>query len=66
MRFYIQDNVTGRVVNVTELVVDALELGISPNWNSLLVTEGIQIAACVALDHFGHDQVDAYTDREFA
>jgi hypothetical protein len=66
MRIYIQDNRTGMEINVTELVVDSLELGLEGYSmlnadNPTLVCQAIDIAACIAEDRFGHDDIDAYT-----
>jgi hypothetical protein len=61
MRFCISDLNTGKTVEVTDLVIDTLEQGETPEWNDLMVSEGIEIAAEIARDTFGHDNVDAGT-----
>lgn len=62
MKFIIIDNITGQVIDVTDGVIDALELGLSPAWNDSLVTEGVDIAADIARTTFGHDDINAGTD----
>ena len=61
MRFVIIDNTTGQMINVTDDVIDTLELGQSPAWTDSLITEGVDIAADIARTTFGHDDIDAGT-----
>ena len=62
MKFIIIDNVTGQIIDVTDDVIDTLELGQSPAWTDSLVTEGVDIAADIARTTFGHDDINAGTD----
>lgn len=61
MRFCIEDLNTGKTIEVTDLVIDTLEQGENPEWNDVRVLEGIEIAAEIARDKFGHDNIDAGT-----
>jgi hypothetical protein len=66
MKIYIQNLRTGSELNVTDLVIDTLELGddgysMLNDENGVLMCEAISIAACIAEDKFGHDDIDAYT-----
>ena len=61
MRFCIVDLNTGKTVEVTDLVIDTLERGENPEWTDVAVLEGIEIAADIARDKFGHNNIDAGT-----
>lgn len=61
MRFCINDLNTGKTLEVTDLVIDTLGHGENPEWNDVMVLEGIEIAAEIARDTFGHDNIDAGT-----
>ena len=66
MKIYIQDTRSGMEINVTDLVIDTLELGESgyamiSEDNGTLLCQAIDVAACIAQDRFGHDDIDAYT-----
>jgi hypothetical protein len=61
MRFCVKDLNTGKVVEVTDLVVDTLEQGESPAWTDLMVCEGVDIAVELGREMFGHDNIDAGT-----
>jgi hypothetical protein len=66
MQIYIQNIRTGTEINVTDLVIDTLELGESGyamlnEENGTLLCQAIDIAACIAEDRFGHLDIDAYT-----
>ena len=66
MKVCIQDLTTGKVLNITDLVIDTLELGDSGysmlnEANPTLLAQAIDIAADIARNEFGHDEVDAYT-----
>lgn len=61
MRFCIKDLNTGKTIEVTDLVIDTLEQGENPEWSDVVVLEGIEIAAEIARDTFGHDNIDAGT-----
>lgn len=59
MRFGIQDRNTGKQIEVTDLVIDTLEQGEQPAWTDSLVAQAIDIAADIARETFGHDNIDA-------
>ena len=61
MRFCIEDLNTGKTIEVTDLVIDTLEQGENPEWNDVMILEGIEIAAEIARDKFGHNNIDAGT-----
>lgn len=61
MRFCIKDLNTGKTIEITDLVIDTLEQGENPEWSDVVVLEGIEIAAEIARDTFGHDNIDAGT-----
>lgn len=61
MRFCIEDLNTGKTIEVTDLVIDTLEQGENPEWSDVVVLAGIEIAAEIARDTFGHDNIDAGT-----
>lgn len=61
MRFCIEDLNTGKQSEITDLVIDTLGHGENPEWTDVLVLEGIEIAAEIARDTFGHDNIDAGT-----
>jgi len=61
MRFCIEDLNTGKTIEITDLVVDTLERGENPEWNDLMVCEAVEIAAEIARNKFGHDNVNAGT-----
>jgi hypothetical protein len=65
MKVCIQDLTTGKALNVTDLVIDALELGESGysmlEENPTLLAQAIDLAADIARNEFGHDEIDAYT-----
>jgi hypothetical protein len=61
MKFCVKDLNTGRTVEVTDLVVDTLGQGEAPMWTDLMVCEGVDIAAELAREMFGHDNIDAGT-----
>jgi hypothetical protein len=52
---------TGKTIEVTDLVIDTLEHGENPEWNDLMVCEAVEIAAEIAREKFGHDNVNAGT-----
>jgi RecB family endonuclease NucS len=66
MKICIQNLITGQELNITDLVIDTLELGdegytmLASEENYALIAEAIDIAACYAESRFGHDNVDAY------
>jgi hypothetical protein len=66
MKVCIQDLTTGKALNVTDLVIDTLELGESGysmlnEENPTLLAQAIDVAADIARNEFGHDEIDAYT-----
>lgn len=65
MKVCIQDLTTGKELNVTDLVIDTLELGESGysmlEENPTLLAQAIDVAADIARNEFGHDEIDAYT-----
>jgi hypothetical protein len=61
MRFCIEDLNTGEQLEITDLVIDTLEQGENPEWTDVMVCEAVEIAAEIARDTFGHDNIDAGT-----
>jgi hypothetical protein len=61
MRFCIEDMNTGKAIEITDLVIDTLEQGEKPEWTDVMVCEAVEIAAEIAREMFGHDNVNAGT-----
>jgi hypothetical protein len=61
MKFCVKDLNTGRTVEVTDLVVDTLEQGENLVWTDSMICTGVDIAAELAREMFGHDNIDAGT-----